>query len=110
MTTIRIADDVNPPRARNSQDEGVAAGLGDSIYQMRPMSRATTNEMSDDGIYNIRSVSRANNSRLRGTSTDRRSLNSSRDVEDDDPGLRREGDYKTKQVNDTCTYFAPGRD
>jgi len=96
MTTIRIADDVNSPRA---QDEGVTSGVGDSIYQMRPLARSATGDRSDDGIYNIRSVSRSKGSRLgRATSMDARSISSARDIEDDDPGLRREGDYKTKQV------------
>lgn len=98
MTTIRIADDFTHPRAQDGQDEGNTTAVGESIYRMRTLNRArsATFDSQDDGIYNIRA--RRVNSGLAGASVDRRSLSSVQDVEDEDPGLGQEGDYKQKQV------------
>jgi hypothetical protein len=84
MATIRIADTPHPkdefPRT-NSQD-AVSSGIGDRLERVD----------THDDIYNIRSRSKA-------PSLDRRSSRLNRiDKEDDDPGLRKPGDYKQKQV------------
>ncbi|KAI9653659.1 MAG: hypothetical protein M1821_007006 [Bathelium mastoideum] len=69
MTTIQFEEPIRVQRNRS-----VATGL-------------------DDGIHNIRS-------RSRGSSAERRSFRRTKtpDVHDEDPGLRRTGDYKQKQV------------
>jgi hypothetical protein len=71
MTTIRIAEDALPkgiPHLSKSEP----LGSEPSIQTSR-----------DDGIYNIRSRTRV---ALRDSS------------DDEDPGLRKEGDFKQKQV------------
>ena len=73
MTTITIADTVHPLHTIKSRGEGTSTGF-------------------DDGIYNMRGLSRASSMERRNTRL------SERDAEDDDPGLRQSGDYKKKQV------------
>lgn len=72
---IRIANTTRPFRYTRSDD--------------------VTGTHINDGIYNMRSFSRP-------PTLDRRSLSRSRtgekETEDDDPGLRQPGDFKTKQV------------
>lgn len=86
MATIKIADVPHPkdefPRT-NTQD-AVSMGRGDIIESVN----------THDDIYNIRSRSKA-------PSLERRSSRLSKlDREDDDPGLRKAGDFKQKQVTD----------
>jgi KUP system potassium uptake protein len=93
MATIRIADASHPKDERpwtNLQD-GVRSSGGDGIYGRRSFSRSDAAGPHDD-IYNIRSRSKppsANRRSSRMSMTDR---------EDDDPGLRKPGDFKQKQV------------
>ena len=76
MATLRIADEVHPKEALH---------LAKSQTQV---TEALTRENSnDDGIYNIRS-------RFGAASQDR--------LHDQDPDLRKEGDYRTKQVRSNC--------
>jgi hypothetical protein len=73
MTTIQIAETVHP-----SHTPETGGDLSSPIL--------------NDGIYNMRTISRV-------SSKDRRSLEvRESEVEDDDPGLRRSGDFKTRQV------------
>ena len=58
----------------------------------RQRSRASA---QDDGIYNIRARSRASSNDRRGSA---RAGAANELDDDDDPGLRRSGDYKTRQV------------
>jgi KUP system potassium uptake protein len=78
MATIRIAETVHPLHHTRSATEAATTGR-------------------EDGIYNIRAISRE-----RSRSRDRWSLRNgpgdSNDPEDDDPGLRQTGDFKHKQV------------
>ena len=73
MTSIRIADTVHPLHATKSNGEVSNIGFNDGIYNMRDLSRTSTREK--------RSIRFAD-----------------KDAEDDDPGLRQSGDYKTRQV------------
>jgi hypothetical protein len=73
MTSIRIADTVHPLHATRSNGEGPSISFNDGIYNMRTLSRTSTREK--------RSIKFAD-----------------KDAEDDDPGLRQSGDYKTRQV------------
>ncbi len=91
MTTIQIVDVVHPRDALSTatSQEATSSGIENTIYGPRRLGRSDTVE-SKDGIYNIRSRSAA-------PSVDRqrkRTLTS----EDGDPGLRKEGDFKKKQV------------
>lgn len=93
MTSIRIADTVHPLHATKSNADSVTTGVHDGIYHMRDLSRASSREKRSmgDGIYNLRDLSTS--------SRERRSIRfADGDAEDDDPGLRQTGDYKTKQV------------
>jgi len=74
MTTIRIEEGVRPLRASRSR---------------------TGSSGPNDGIYNIRALSRA-------SSVDRQSVRTA-DADDEDPGLRQSGDYKQKQVHNDDT-------
>lgn len=91
MTTIRIEEGVRPSaRRRNGSIEpGTAPVFSESIYNLRTLGSRTATIGTNDGIYNIRQ---------RSSSIGRRSIDTSHDVEDDDAGLRRPGDYKHKQV------------
>lgn len=90
MTTIRIADEPHPARQHQSEfdAETGTAGPNASIYEMGRLARSRTNG-TDDGIVNIR---------VRATSRDRRSVSFSAGQDDEDPGLRRPGDYRKAQV------------
>jgi hypothetical protein len=98
MASIRIADTVHPLHATKSNADSVTTGVNDGIYHMRDLSRASSREKRSigDGIYNLRDLSRT-------SSRERRSIRfADGDAEDDDPGLRQTGDYKTKQVKANC--------
>jgi hypothetical protein len=71
MTSIRIADTVHPLHATRSNGDASSTGFNDGIYNMRDMSRTSSRE--------------------------RRSIKFA-EAEDDDPGLRQSGDFKTRQV------------
>ncbi len=94
MATIQIADVPHPKDnslGTKSQD-AVSSSVENNIYNTRSFARADTADSHDD-IYNIRSRSKA------PSFTERRGsrLNPT-DREDDDPGLRKPGDFKQKQV------------
>lgn len=77
MTTIRIAEDAHP---KDIPQQSKSEPLG---------SKQSMQTSRDDGIYNIRSRTRV---ALRDNS------------DDEDPGLRKEGDFKQKQVwSDSAT-------
>ncbi|KAI9712807.1 MAG: hypothetical protein M1820_001429 [Bogoriella megaspora] len=87
MATIKIADLLHP-KNEPSQAKSHSSNVEDSIHHTRPFARSETTH-SRDGIYNIRSRSR---------STGRPShRHIAVNREDDDPGLRRPGDFKEKQ-------------
>ena len=73
---IRIAEHTRPFRHARSEEIGGIHG-NDGIYSMRAITRTATGQ---------RSLSRS------------RTRTSEKDVEDDDPGLRQQSDYKQKQV------------
>ena len=75
MTTIRIANEVHPKNDHSGNHEKTADST--SIYA------------HDDGIYNMRSRRSSHDLSLYRT----KSLQ-----QDEDPGLRQEGDFKEKQV------------
>ena len=84
MATVRIADTPHPrdELPRPAPPDAVSSGVGDRLGRT---------ETRDD-IYNIRSRSVA-------PSIDQsRSLSKEIGNEDDDPGLRKPGDFKQKQV------------
>ena|SRR5579862_5670964 len=90
MATIRIADTKDQYLRTKAQD-GVSSGISDSIYRTQSFARSETTDTRDD-IYNIRSRSKA-------PSMDRRSSKADgAEREDDNPGLRKPGDFKQKQV------------
>jgi KUP system potassium uptake protein len=93
MPTIKIADDVHPNldlrRARSTEAKSSGVNELDESDTKRRIRRSSTAD-SHDGIYNIRS-------RTSVPPFDRRRQVTFQS-EDDDPGLRREGDYKQKQV------------
>ncbi|RMZ91492.1 hypothetical protein DV736_g1266, partial [Chaetothyriales sp. CBS 134916] len=90
MTTIQIIDPVHQREALSSTNprDVTTTGVDHSIYTPRRHRRSDASE-SRDGIYNIRSRSTA-------PSLERREKTLT--IEDGDPGLRREGDFKQKQV------------
>ena len=91
MTTIKIVDAVHPREtltATGSQDVTTTA-VDNTIYTRR-LDRSETTD-SRDGIYNIRSRSAAPSIEKQR----KRVLT----IEDGDPGLRKEGDFKRKQVS-----------
>ena len=87
MTTIRITD---APHPRAEQEDTETSNVVNSIYTTGRLHRAESVD-SRDGIYNIRSRSGAPSVGLRRKTSTTEKL-------DDDPDLRREGDYKHKQV------------
>lgn len=93
MATIRIADVPHPKEEhpRTNLQDGVSSSGGDGIYGRRSFSRSDAGGPHDD-IYNIRSRSMP---RSTSRSDSRISM---ADREDDDPGLRKPGDFKQKQV------------
>lgn len=84
MATIRIAD--NPPTKDESPrpqiQDAVSSSIGDRLKRVD----------TRDDIYNIRSRSKA------PTLDKRKNRLSRTENEDDDPGLRKPGDFKQKQV------------
>ncbi|KAG0648812.1 Potassium transporter 5, partial [Hyphodiscus hymeniophilus] len=79
MATIRIAETVHPLRPTRSATDAITSGIDDGIYNMRSISRSSTRERSRD-----RWTGRV------GTGD--------KEAEDDDPGLRQTADFKHKQV------------
>jgi KUP system potassium uptake protein len=98
MATIRIADDPHPKDLTQSR----SGNEGPSLSQTPTFPRSSSlnhldRQRSHDDIYNIRSRSRS----LRpGRSPDGIGLGYtiSAHGEDENPGLRRPGDFKQKQV------------
>jgi len=92
MATIKIADVPHPndENPRTNLQNGVSYSGRDGIFGRRSFSRSDAADPHDD-IYNIRS-------RSKPPSTNRRGSRSITDREDDDPGLRKPGDFKQKQV------------
>lgn len=90
MATIKIAPVPHPKDEfqRTKSDDGVSSSVGAMTYNTRPFARSDTPDTHDD-IYNIRSRSRTDRGGSRMSTTD---------PEDDDPGLRKPGDFKQKQV------------
>lgn len=89
MPTIHIADDVHPEResGQGQTAEAFNSGLDANLRgDLRARRRSGTE--SPDGIYNIRSRSAAPQQRRQATIQ----------TQDDDPGLRRDRDFKQKQV------------
>ncbi|KAH8585858.1 potassium transporter-domain-containing protein [Bisporella sp. PMI_857] len=97
MATIRIADDPHPKDdiSLTKPQDGDSSSLGHGIYNTRSFSRSNTADTHDD-IYNIRSQSKPPSANRRSRSGNRRV--STAGQEDDDPGLRKPGDFKQKQV------------
>lgn len=93
MATIRIADVPHPKdeHPRTNLQDGISYGGRDGIFSRRSFSRSDSAGPHDD-IYNIRSRSKPPSTNRRGS---RMSIT---DREDDDPGLRKPGDFKQKQV------------
>ena len=99
-TTIRIAETTRPSYTNNADEDTASnpAVVEDGIYNMRRFSRtATSNSANErDGIYNMRAITRTFS---RSSSKDKRGFKGTeKDLEDDDPGLRQSGDFKSKQV------------
>ena len=90
MTTIQIVDTAHPRDALTSttSHEATSTGAEASGYTIRRLGRSETTD-SRDGIYNIRSRSTVPIDRQR-----RRTLT----IEDGDPGIRKEGDFKQQQA------------
>ena len=100
MATIRIAETVHPSHAARMDTDAASTGVSDGGHNMRAFSRTPTRE--HDGIYNMRSLSRT-------SSRDKRSLKGTdKEAEDDDPGLRQSGDYKTRQVQKGFSHICFG--
>ena len=103
-TTIRIADDAHLNKADDD-----ANGVGDGIQNMRDFTRTATNSSAIDreGIVNMRAVartfSRSSLKDKRGVKGDEKDV----EAEDDDPGLRQSGDFKSKQVRPRIVVPAP---
>lgn len=99
-TTIRIAETTRPSHTNNA-DENTAANpavVEDGIYNMRSFIRTATGSSANDrdGIYNMRAITRTFS---RSSSKDKRGFKGGeKEPEDDDPGLRKSGDFKSKQV------------
>ena len=99
-TTIRIAETTRPSHT-NDADENTAtnpAVIEDGIYNMRSFTRTATGSSATDrdGIYNMRAITRTFS---RSSSKDKRGFKAGeKEAEDDDPGLRQSGDFKSRQV------------
>ena len=105
-TTIRIADTAHPSHnSRNDEDPPSSpAVVEDGIYNMRSFTRSPTGTSSadPDGIFNMRAITRTFS---RSSTRDKRSgRGSEKEAEDDDPGLRQSGDFKSKQVCGNCIH------
>ena len=89
-TTIRIAQDVHP-RHEEEEDDDASCHTNDSEAEPHHGFRKPAMSSHDDGIYNIRA---------RGPSHDNKSFHRANAMHstDEDPGLRREEDYKQSQV------------
>ncbi len=99
-TTIRIAETTHPSHPNNT-DENTAtnpAVIEDGVYNMRSFTRTATGSSAADrdGIYNMRAITRTFS---RSSSKDKRGFKGGeKEPEDDDPGLRQSGDFKSRQV------------
>lgn len=103
-TTIRIAKITRPIHATDSNDNadvvGGSTAVNNGTHRGHKMTRATSSgsEVGDDGIYNMRNLTRTFS---RTSTKDKRGLKGGigeRELEDDDPGLRQSGDFKSRQV------------
>ena len=99
-TTIRIAETTRPSHTNNAGDDTDSnpAVVEDGIYNMRGFTRTATGSSANDrdGIYNMRAITRTFS---RSSSKDKRGFKGGdKEAEDDDPGLRQSGDFKSKQV------------
>ena len=111
-TTIRIADTVHPLHATKSNDDapGYHVGADDGIYNMRDFTRTATGSsgVDRDGIFHMRGISRTFS---RNSSKDKRGLGlkggeKDGEPEDDDPGLRQSGDFKSRQVCSRLSFHS----
>lgn len=96
-TTIRIAETTRPSHADDNEATNPAA-IEDGIYNMRSFTRTATGSSATDrdGIYNLRAITRTFS---RSSSKDKRGFEGGKkEAEDDDPGLRKSGDFKSRQV------------
>lgn len=91
MPTIQISDSVHPKGELRQYQAGdhTASGVDAPTDNRRRVRRSSITE-GQDGIYNIRSRSAVSPSDRRTRTTFQ--------LQDDDPGLRKEGDFKQKQV------------
>jgi hypothetical protein len=101
-TTIRIDDTPHPLHVTKSNDNGPGnVGVDDGIYNMRDFTRTATasSGLDRDGIFHMRGISRTF-SRHSSKDKDKWGLKGDHgDPEDDDPGLSRSGDFKSRQVS-----------
>ncbi len=105
-TTIRIADNANPPHDKSDDIVSSSTAVDDSIYaRMPPISRrtltnrSTTSEDHKDGIYNMRDITRQfSRSTSKGRSGTWNWRSGDKEAEDDDPGLQRSGDFQQREV------------
>lgn len=101
-TTIRIDDTPHPLHPTKSNDNAPDnVGVDDGVYNMRDFTRTATasSGLDRDGIFHMRGISRTF-SRSSSRDKDKRGLKGDDgDPEDDDPGLLRSGDFKSKQVS-----------
>ena len=102
-TTIGFADDAHPMDEKKGGEETVTSTAIDDKIRTRPSKRTLTNKHSfednDDGIYNMRSVTRTfsrSHSKPRDNTWGWK--HGAGDLEDDDPGLHRESDFRQKKV------------
>lgn len=104
MATIGFADDVHP--AQGETPDGIEANnsaVDDSVYQRRPhrtlTGRSISSEDSNDGIYNMRDVTRTfSRATSKGRSSTWNWKRGNNEPEDDDPGIQRSGDFRQKAV------------
>ena len=90
MPTVQISDDLHPKEElRRAQAEAKTSGTDSTVDGGRFVRRSSGLE-DQDGIYNIRSRSGAPQLEARKRTTSQ--------LQDEDPGLHNEADYKQKQV------------
>ncbi|KAL9621006.1 MAG: hypothetical protein Q9160_004524 [Pyrenula sp. 1 TL-2023] len=91
MATIKIADVPHPRGELTDSPVAIGSGVGGSVYSHGPARRSDSRDTHDE-IHNIRSRSKTPS--LDQYLTRKHALK----AEDDDPGLRKPGDFKEKQV------------
>lgn len=97
-TTIRIADTTRPFNAHPTDSEDESNAVDNGIYKTRKFNRtaSSSSQISDHGISNLRNLTRTFS---HTSSKDKRGLKGGeKELEDDDPGLRQSGDFKSRQV------------